>query len=53
MEEAFHEDPVLYQDLHEWMDAEGITTLVADGEGQASPTLMDYAKEGIVEVGSV
>lgn len=50
MEEAFHEDPVLYQALHEWMDEEGISVLVADGEGQASPSLMDYAKEGIVEV---
>ncbi|MEM7126723.1 MAG: enolase C-terminal domain-like protein [Chloroflexota bacterium] len=50
MEEAFHEDPVLYQDLHEWMDKEGIATLVADGEGQASPSLLDYAEKGIVEV---
>lgn len=50
LEEAFHEDPVLYQDLHEWMDDEGLEVLLADGEGQASPTLLQYAEKGIVEV---
>lgn len=50
MEEAFHEDPILYQDLHEWMGKEGLNVLIADGEGQASPLLMDYARDGIIDV---
>jgi L-alanine-DL-glutamate epimerase-like enolase superfamily enzyme len=50
IEEAFHEDAVLYRDLREWLDKEGITTLIADGEGQASPMLMDWARDGIVQV---
>ena len=50
LEEAFHEDPVLYQDLCEWMEQEGLTILIADGEGQASPTLMEYAENGLVDV---
>ena len=37
MEEAFHEDRMVYVDLKQWMQAEDITTLIADGEGDASP----------------
>lgn len=50
LEEAFHEDPVLYEDLHEWMAEEGLSVLIADGEGQASPLLLDYARNGVVDV---
>ncbi|MEZ4861802.1 MAG: enolase C-terminal domain-like protein [Caldilineaceae bacterium] len=50
LEEAFHEDRVLYADLREWLDKEGLAVLIADGEGQASPTLLDWAKEGVVDV---
>jgi L-rhamnonate dehydratase len=50
MEEAFHEDPVLYRDLKGWLQAEGIATLVADGEGWAAPLLLDWAREGLIEV---
>jgi L-alanine-DL-glutamate epimerase-like enolase superfamily enzyme len=50
MEEAFHEDPVLYRDLKAWLQAEGIATLIADGEGWAAPPLLDWAREGLVEV---
>ena len=50
LEEAFHEDAVLYRDLKEWMGKQGIETLVADGEGQASPSLLEWAREGIVDV---
>src|SRR5688572_1815345 len=50
LEEAFHEDVVLYRDLKQWMAGKGIETLVADGEGQASPTLMEWAREGVVDV---
>lgn len=48
MEEAFHEDSVLYRDLHEWLETEGLAVLIADGE--ASPSLLNWAKEGLVDV---
>ncbi|MEZ4736975.1 MAG: enolase C-terminal domain-like protein [Caldilineaceae bacterium] len=50
MEEAFHEDPVLYRDLHAWLQAEGIATLIADGEGLAAPPLLEWVREGLVQV---
>ncbi|MEM7034736.1 MAG: enolase C-terminal domain-like protein [Chloroflexota bacterium] len=50
LEEAFHEDRVLYEDLREWLDKEGLAVLIADGEGQASPSLMDWAKDGVIDV---
>ncbi len=50
LEEAFHEDLVLYRDLREWLAASGLTVLIADGEGQASPCVMDWAREGVIDV---
>lgn len=50
MEEAFHEDRILYLDLQAWLKAQGLPVLIADGEGQASPTLLDWAQEGVVNV---
>lgn len=50
MEEAFHEDRILYEDLHAWLAETGLTTLIADGEGQASPTLLDWAQAGLIDV---
>jgi L-rhamnonate dehydratase len=50
MEEAFHEDPVLYRELKAWRDANGLTFRIADGEGDASPHLLRWAAEGLVEV---
>ena len=50
MEEAFHEDPVLYRDLKEWLHTRGIDTLIADGEGDAAPALVNWACEGLVDV---
>jgi L-alanine-DL-glutamate epimerase-like enolase superfamily enzyme len=50
LEEAFHEDRVLYADLRAWCNAQGLAVLFADGEGQASPTLLDWAREGLVQV---
>jgi L-rhamnonate dehydratase len=50
MEEAFHEDRVLYVDLKQWLQAEGLATLIADGEGEASPSLLAWAQEGVVDV---
>ena len=50
LEEAFHEDDELYDDLHAWIAREGLSVLIADGEGSASPHLLDYARRGIVDV---
>jgi L-rhamnonate dehydratase len=50
MEEAFHEDRILYEDLQAWLSREGIPVLIADGEGQASPTLLEWAEAGVVNV---
>ncbi|MDQ3700788.1 MAG: mandelate racemase [Chloroflexota bacterium] len=50
MEEAFHEDAVLYRDLREWLDREGLPVLIADGEGQASPSLLEWARDRVVDV---
>lgn len=50
IEEAFHEDPVLYRDLKEWMVKEGLNVLIADGEGHADFDLLKWAKEGLIDV---
>ncbi len=50
LEEAFQEDAVLYEDLQEWLAKEGLSVLIADGEGGAPPELMDWARAGIVNV---
>lgn len=50
MEEAFHEDRVLYEDLRAWLDKQGLNILIADGEGQASSSLMNWAQDGLIDV---
>ena len=50
MEEPFHEDRVLYQDLRQWLRSEGLGTLIADGEGEASPSLLAWAEDGLIDV---
>jgi L-rhamnonate dehydratase len=50
LEEAFHEDPILYRDLREWLAAEGLRVWIADGEGDASPRLLDWARDGLIDV---
>jgi L-alanine-DL-glutamate epimerase-like enolase superfamily enzyme len=50
IEEAFHEDGVLYADLGAWLLAEGLDVLIADGEGDASPQLLTWASEGVIDV---
>ena len=50
LEEAFQEDPVLYEDLRGWMEQERLAVLIADGEVWAPPQLMDWARQGIVDV---
>ena len=50
MEEAFHEDARLYALLKEWLSSEGLETRIADGEGDASPHLLGWAKDGLVDI---
>lgn len=50
MEEPFHEDPRLYEALKEWLTAENLPVLIADGEGDASGNLMEWAREGLIDV---
>ncbi len=50
LEEAFHEDDILYRDLRAWLRAQRLATLIADGEGQADPRLLDWAQAGVVDV---
>ncbi len=50
IEEPFHEDGRLYAYLKTWLDSEGLDILVADGEGDASPHLLDWAREGLIDV---
>jgi L-alanine-DL-glutamate epimerase-like enolase superfamily enzyme len=50
LEEPFHEDPPLCSNLRDWMNNNHLDTLLADGEGDASPHLLQWAKDGIVDV---
>jgi L-rhamnonate dehydratase len=50
LEEAFHEDPVLYQDLKNWLAGQGLNILIADGEGDASTHLLEWARSGLIDV---
>ncbi|MCL2831576.1 MAG: hypothetical protein FWD78_00265 [Treponema sp.] len=50
LEEAFYEDNMLYANLKTWMKENNIKTLIADGEGQASPSLVDWAKKGLIDI---
>jgi len=50
LEEPFHEDATLYRHLKAWLAAEGLSVLIADGEGDASPRLLDWARQGLVDV---
>jgi L-rhamnonate dehydratase len=50
VEEAFHEDPVLYSDLRDWLGTQGLRTLIADGEGWAPPSLVEWAERGLIDV---
>ena len=50
LEEAFHEDDQLYSRLKQWMQENGIDTMIADGEGLASTAILDWVKRGLVNV---
>jgi L-alanine-DL-glutamate epimerase-like enolase superfamily enzyme len=50
LEEAFHEDPILYSDLKEWLRDRESSLLIADGEGLAAQPLLEWARDGLVDV---
>lgn len=50
IEEPFHEDRVLCEALREWIDGEGMATLLADGEGDASPRIEEMVRDGVIDV---
>jgi L-alanine-DL-glutamate epimerase-like enolase superfamily enzyme len=50
IEEPFHEDARLYTHLKTWLVGEGLDTLIADGEGEASQHLLTWAQQGLVDV---
>jgi L-alanine-DL-glutamate epimerase-like enolase superfamily enzyme len=50
LEEAFHEDPVLYRDLRSWLAERDLPVLIADGEGRADSNLLEWARDGLVDV---
>jgi L-alanine-DL-glutamate epimerase-like enolase superfamily enzyme len=50
VEEAFHEDNVLYEDLHAWIAQERLGVRIADGEGVAHPAVLDWARDGLIDV---
>jgi L-rhamnonate dehydratase len=50
LEEPFHEDRTLFVHLKEWMNSEGLNVLIADGEGESSSHLVEWAGDGIVDV---
>lgn len=50
IEEAFHEDASFYRALKNWLSDRELKTLIADGEGDASPHLLRWAGEGLVDV---
>lgn len=49
IEEPFHEDPEYLKDLKLWLDKQNLNIMVVDGEGDASPYLVDWAKEGLID----
>ena len=51
IEEPFYEDPILYEDLKNWMCMEKIQVMIADGEGLiVAPSLVDWAKQGLIDI---
>lgn len=51
IEEPFYEDPILYEDLKNWMVKEKLNVMIADGEGLiVAPSLVEWAKQGLIDV---
>ncbi|WP_078433794.1 enolase C-terminal domain-like protein [Metabacillus halosaccharovorans] len=49
IEEAFHEDPPLLENLKNWIQSEGLNVLVTDGEGDSAAQIVDWAKQGYLD----
>ncbi len=49
IEEAFHEDVMLYRHLKEWMKTHNINVMIADGEGLAAPPIVEWAEQGWID----
>lgn len=47
---SLYEDPVLYRELKAWRAGRGLAVLIADGEGDASAHLLEWAQDGLVDV---
>lgn len=50
IEEPFREDAVLLRDLREWLVREELPVLIADGEGEAASGLLEWARDGLLDV---
>jgi L-alanine-DL-glutamate epimerase-like enolase superfamily enzyme len=50
LEEAFHEDNMLYTALRNWMREQGLKNLIADGEGSPLQPILGWAEKGLVDV---
>ena len=53
LEEPFHEDPITSAHLKQWLRNQGddlSQVLIADGEGAAAPQLLEYARNGAIDV---
>jgi L-rhamnonate dehydratase len=50
LEEPFHEDPPADEALKHLMRDAGLNPLIADGEGEAAPHLLDWCKSGVIDV---
>jgi L-rhamnonate dehydratase len=49
IEEPFHEDPAFLKNLKDWIEEEGLNVMVTDGEGNAAPQIVDWAKKGYLD----
>jgi L-alanine-DL-glutamate epimerase-like enolase superfamily enzyme len=49
IEEPFHEDPPLLENLKNWIQNEGLSVIVTDGEGNSAPQIVDWAKQGYLD----
>ena len=50
LEEPFHEDPELFRELKTWLLERNLEVMIADGEGLASPLLVSWAEQGLIDV---
>ena len=50
MEEPFHEDSAYLTSLHDWIKTQGLETRIADGEGNASPQIVEWAANSLVNI---